>query len=721
MLYKKSLGIASLITFLLALSLFSCPSAPSAKQGTAETQAQHDPSLPLWTGDGGKGLSLAVLEPTGRGISQNEQWMLSLIQSSLTGDFNKYSAMAIIDRQNLEKIIAEQMQSMSGFYSDDDYIRIGNLANAKFILGGSVTRTASTFMLELAVTEVESGVRKASLSPTPVTPAALENLSAVKEASAELLRQMGVTLTASGLAELKRPLAISQVNAETALARGVVAQRQGTEVAALSYYFQAASLDTSLVEAANRSSTMSANISSGNIGMDIRNDIAWRRDWVARLTETENFINNIPPPYTLFYSTGIETGAINYQTETADLSITTNLHALATRHSSVQKVLQAVYDGLNATGRKNDWNLTNWPVQGVTASNPLATQKQYPMQIVFELVNQRNQVIGRQTLALRPMFRFSIVNNSVNIEYTENTFNTVIFNAVKADDISDSLTIRIASVNGAAPQSAEFQITALTNEQWRQNRDSVIPHLLIANGVVKGFNSSLSSNQISQYRNLVIPAEYWGEPHGITAIGDRAFTEKQLTRVSIPDGVTSIGEHAFSKNQLTSIGIPSSINTIGSNAFSQAFSSSYNYSYEIPYGVKTIGRNAFAYNSFSTIVIPNSVINIGEGAFRSNYITSLSISNSVTSIGEEAFASNWLTSVIIPDNVKSIGDEAFFFNFNLTSITIGANVALGSGIVGRYSNPIYINYDFERAYNKSGKQAGTYTRPNANSRTWTRR
>ena len=55
-----------------------------------------------WTGNGGRGMRLAVLEPSGRGIPENEQWMLSLIQGSITGDFNKYSAMTIIDRQNIE-------------------------------------------------------------------------------------------------------------------------------------------------------------------------------------------------------------------------------------------------------------------------------------------------------------------------------------------------------------------------------------------------------------------------------------------------------------------------------------------------------------------------------------------------------------------------------------------------------------------------------------------
>jgi len=51
------------------------------------------------------------------------------------------------------------------------------------------------------------------------------------------------------------------------------------------------------------------------------------------LKETEEtfykIINAADPPYTLYYSTVIETGKINYQEETADLSISLNLLANA--------------------------------------------------------------------------------------------------------------------------------------------------------------------------------------------------------------------------------------------------------------------------------------------------------------------------------------------------------------------------------------------------------
>jgi hypothetical protein len=56
------------------------------------------------------------------------------------------------------------------------------------------------------------------------------------------------------------------------------------------------------------------------------------------------------------------------------------------------------------------------------------------------------------------------------------------------------------------------------------------------------------------------------------------------------------------------------------------------------------------------------------------------------------------------------------FSYNpLTSITIGAGVTLSTG----YYYPSFGD-GFEAVYNNGGKVAGTYTRPNTDSTTWTR-
>jgi hypothetical protein len=73
-----------------------------------------------------------------------------------------------------------------------------------------------------------------------------------------------------------------------------MAQRQGAEVAALVYLNQATALEPSLVrEVKSRSAVISANITSRNIGTDARNDVAWRKQWLDRLTETEKLFNRI--------------------------------------------------------------------------------------------------------------------------------------------------------------------------------------------------------------------------------------------------------------------------------------------------------------------------------------------------------------------------------------------------------------------------------------------
>ena len=98
----------------------------------------------------------------------------------------------------------------------------------------------------------------------------------------------------------------------------------------------------------------------------------------------------------------------------------------------------------------------------------------------------------------------------------------------------------------------------------------------------------------------------------------------KISKLTIPNSVITIGERAFSDNNLTTITIPNS--------------------------VITIGKRAFFDNNLTTITIPNSVITIGEYAFFDNNLTTITIPNSVTTIGEGAFSNN-------PININEIYTE----------------------------------------------------------------
>jgi hypothetical protein len=137
--------------------------------------------------------------------------------------------------------------------------------------------------------------------------------------------------------------------------------------------------------------------------------------------------------------------------------------------------------------------------------------------------------------------------------------------------------------------------------------------------------------------------------------------------------------------------------------------------------VVSIGKDAFREKNLIKVTIPNSVKEIGEGAFAGNQLTSITIPNSVKEIGEGAFFDNQLTSITIPNSVTKIGGDAFTNN-QLTSVTIGANLKFNSPFI----TWTLIGYEdlskgFEGTYNNGGKLAGTYTRPNTESQTWTKK
>jgi hypothetical protein len=395
----------------------------------------------------------------------------------------------------------------------------------------------------------------------------------------------------------------------------------------------------------------------------------------------------------------VERGSIDYRREATSLSFKVNFHAFSTWFDLVPTaVLQAVRDGLDATKKKNDWGLASWPRQTVTNLNPFQDRRN-DFAVIFELVNDKNEVIGRQSLNLRGSWSFNFSANEVSVNYQENNFQTVTFSAVDANKITTTLTIRVASVNGADPQTVtrngSLQITAL----------SAFPPsgLEFSRGVITRYTGSGG--------NVVIPAAIWGEP--VKTISARAFEKKNLTSVTIPDSVTTIEEGAFFGNRLNSVIISNSVTTIGKDVFRENQLTSVT----IPDSVTTIEKGAFFGNVLTSVTIPNSIRTIGEGAFRKNMFTS--IPDNVRTIGKDMFRENRFTAVTIPNSVTTIEEGAFHEN-QLTSITIGANVNMPSVSLiiahqlsfeagSKYLNE-HIFDDFVQYYNNHGKKSGTYSR-----------
>jgi len=707
-----------IIAFFLLVSFVSCSSAPytingititngaqsprlrllqaggrtsqPAQQQPRQTQNTEQAASPYWTGDGGRGRSITILPPRGSGLTTDQAILLEAVAVELVNNFKTFTAMTVFDRLNNQK---QYEELLSGYYADDDMasMDLGHLASTDYMLLGNITKTSTGYALQLTVNRNSDKTTAATYSGT-VSIVELENFTGIRRASLDLLQKMGVQLTEQARTELTRAPETDQLNALTLMAQGIIAERKGTQVAALTYFFQAASFDASLTEAVSRSSVMSANISTGNIGANVRNDFAWSDAWESTLKETETFINdmlrNTSPQRTFLYSDNLQEveSARDREKRTTEFRIEAVLHTHALVPISAQRTAQTVYDGLQSTQRAQAWKFDSWPRQGRTNVNPFNRQWGGAIPIAFEILNERGQVIGRQTVEMDSRYSFS----GTRLEGPGTAFATVRFTGVKADDITDSMSIRIATINGRKPEEAGISIETMPSGLMQYYKN-----ITIYNGIIRPVTNDRNLGSIT------IPAEVWGER--VTGIADRVFENRGLTSVTIPNSITSIGANAFANNQLTRITIPNSITTIGANAFANNRLTSVT----IPNSVTTIGANAFTNNRLTRVTIPEGVTTIGDRAFSGNNWTernskgdtllyglqSVTIANSVTSIGEEAFSYHWTT-------YHSSSSGGYNLDHWLPNeVTIGANVSLGKNAIGN---------NFEEFYASTGRQAGSY-------------
>jgi hypothetical protein len=478
---KKFIPFILFLTAVFALHAGGGKDKPAPVGQTAAPAAvQTSPPNPYFSGDGGRELSLAVLVPEGKSLAADQSYLPALVQGVFVSDFAKYSGIQVLDRQNLEKILVE---TESGIYKDEDFLKLGEIHIGQ-AMTGSVTKTASGYALQIQVAPTSAGANAVTLASYSATCTAeeLDNFTAIKKASLDLLTQMGVTLTDRAKEELSGADSQQSVNAQTALARGITAQKSGTVVESLSYYFQAVNYDPSQAEAASRLNILSADISSGNMGENVRNDIQWRNQWVDRLTEAEQFYINYmkqPAPYYLVYSTDLQQGKIDYASETVSIGgVTIDLVPNAAWIETIVKVVNTVRDGLLATKRAVEWGL-DWPDKSIARNTPFVDRDER-FSVVVELVNDRGQTIGSETVTLEGGWK---INNGFSRRDDDRFFNirpTLFYNGtysgsghvqfprVNANFITDKLTIRIKSIDGVNAETAAKTkaINILTEAQY---------------------------------------------------------------------------------------------------------------------------------------------------------------------------------------------------------------------------------------------------------------
>ena len=452
---KRSLPV---LPAFLAVFLYACSSTGSAG-GTGDGldgagitargalgRLEAASSGPLYSGDGGAEIRLAILAPEVRGDIPD--YLPLYIQGLLNNNFNGFSAVSLIDRQNLNRILGEQDIAISGNYSDTDLVRIGHLTNAQYFLFGSIQRlSGSRVSLQLSVTEASTGVRRATTVKDGILAELEGRATLINAATADLLAQLGVRLTEAGTRTLLAGNT-STTLAEAGLARGIIAQAGGEEVAALFNFAQAVSFDPGQLEALSRLNTLSATIGGGTISQRILNDVQARDRWIEAFRETARFFDDHPPFEITFDPSLIQIGETDYRKRTATLGMRIALDPSEAGFAA----LNALLEGLVETGRRDVWGFSGWPfaVGGAREMRGTAVfggRRDFSYKVEVALVNENNRTIGKSdiTFTTSPI-GFAVGDKSVTPPAAIG--GVVNFPKIKLDNLTPTLTIVIVAVNG---------------------------------------------------------------------------------------------------------------------------------------------------------------------------------------------------------------------------------------------------------------------------------
>ncbi len=97
---------------------------------------------------------VAVLEFEGSGMSKIEARNVTERFSYTLQQTRKFK---IIERQQLDLILTEQKTQLSGCVADECAVKVGELAGARYVIAGSVTKTFGLFGINVKLIDVESG------------------------------------------------------------------------------------------------------------------------------------------------------------------------------------------------------------------------------------------------------------------------------------------------------------------------------------------------------------------------------------------------------------------------------------------------------------------------------------------------------------------------------------------------------------------------------------
>ena len=402
---------------------------------------------PMFIGDGGRDITLAVLVPGVQGDVPD--FLPNHIQGMLNNNINRFSGINPIDRIRLGEIMAELALGEGDIFSQEEYIGGGYLIMPRHQLIGTIQRLpGDNYSLNLHITDIQTGMIRATFMESGTLTHFLGRGELLNRASLELLGQLGVQLTEAGRQTLLAGN-VSAVQAEAGLARGLVAQAGGDEVAALFNFAQAHAFDPGQFEAATRLNTLTATITGGTatISQRILFDALWRDQWIEAFREAASFFDEHSPFEIIFDPSLIQIGETDFARRTVNLGMRIVLDPSRAAFGALNSLL----GGLEGTGRRDAWGFSGWPLMDISPRTAgtvvLAGRRTFRYTVDVALVNENNVTLGtsRITLNADPI---GFTSGDRIVTPPDSVYGVVYFPNIRAEDLTPTLNVMIVSVNG---------------------------------------------------------------------------------------------------------------------------------------------------------------------------------------------------------------------------------------------------------------------------------
>jgi hypothetical protein len=203
-----------------------------------------------------------------------------------------------------------------------------------------------------------------------------------------------------------------------------------------------------------------AAVDAENAARDAHN----REIWVKALADSERYYRNYfatTVPFELVYENKIEEmpETQNFENKTLSVKFNTALVPVGSGWTrAVENDVNNLRSQLLTTGRAAAWGLANWPQTPVTPPPPFVN-KSGSVTANAELLNDSGKVLGSQTFSLDWNLTASFNAKGLSFSINEDALSSksVLFANINIDDITDTLQIRIAKINGEDAEKVAAQ------------------------------------------------------------------------------------------------------------------------------------------------------------------------------------------------------------------------------------------------------------------------